>query len=531
MSRKRSGNLTWRASGWRARIWIDENGVAVRKFIDLETTNKSVAKRKLARLVSKVAAGVVEPDAVDVEAVRYTVEDFAKGHYDARSKWVKSWQDEKRIYESCLKPRIGASELGHVTAQDILDCLNDAATTRAHESVKKVRAQASALFKAARLAGLTSNNPLDGLKTPAPRRKKLPRAILTDDEFARYVAFPHAVGHKRPPGTVDLEIKVMGIVARTIGGQRGSDVHALEWPAVDLIDFASMMVRRPKTEHLSDELVEDEYEVPLVARPFLRAWWEAKGRPTKGPVFPNRRGKEVGKPKGKVSHAWALRRDIRRAFGVDVAVEKKIKRSNGRVLTSWIWKPARELTAREVELFEGTARNRPLDFHSFRRAFATGLRRAKVDARDAMRLAAHTSFETHQRYVQDDGPIAAPPDAALPKLPAVSPILRLGTGRSQSRRSSVQEPNSSTISSGWQDLNLQQPAPKESGATVSSVVPRILVFVPTTTTNEKSAAIASIRHRSVPNGVTPARIAAERELSALLRARADALVEAMGVVG
>lgn len=112
---------------------------------------------------------------------------------------------------------------------------------------------------------------------------------------------------------------------------------------------------------------------------------------------------------------------------------RSLTRSNGRKNTSYVWETARELTAREVELFEGTDRIRPVDFHSNRRAFATGLRHAKVDARDAMRLAAHTSYETHQKYVLETGPIPAPPAAALPKLPVdVLPILRSATRRSQS---------------------------------------------------------------------------------------------------
>jgi len=118
--------------------------------------------------------------------------------------------------------------------------------------------------------------------------------------------------------------------------------------------------------------------------------------------------------KGKVSHAHARRRDLRRAFGLDAWDDEKKK-----------YVQVREPTARERQLFDGDDRIRKVDFHSCRRAFATALRRAKVDARDAMRLSAHTSFETHQKYVQDDGPILAPPAAALPLLPAVSPILRV----------------------------------------------------------------------------------------------------------
>jgi hypothetical protein len=68
MARERTGTLVWRASGWRAFVRVDEDGKGVRKFVDLETTNNSIAKRKLARLVGKVAGGIVEPETAKEEA-------------------------------------------------------------------------------------------------------------------------------------------------------------------------------------------------------------------------------------------------------------------------------------------------------------------------------------------------------------------------------------------------------------------------------------------------------------------------------
>lgn len=92
----------------------------------------------------------------------------------------------------------------------------------------------------------------------------------------------------------------------------------------------------------------------------LRDWWERHGRATGGLVFPTLRGKAAGKAeKQGVSHAKAFRRDLRRAFGLDA------------------WNPerpqGREMTARERELLEGTDAVRPVDFHSWRRAFNQAL--------------------------------------------------------------------------------------------------------------------------------------------------------------
>src|SRR5688572_23945250 len=118
MARKRTGSLMLCKSGYRARVWVMEDGTEVRRFIDIGTTNKSVAKRKLARLVARIAKGL-PPEDVEVEATRYSVNDFAEKYYDERSNHVKSWKDERRIYDTCLAPKIGTSGLDHVTAQDI----------------------------------------------------------------------------------------------------------------------------------------------------------------------------------------------------------------------------------------------------------------------------------------------------------------------------------------------------------------------------------------------------------------------------
>ena len=123
-------------------------------------------------------------------------------------------------------------------------------------------------------------------------------------------------------------------------------------------DFARCVVFRPKAQ------TEDVYEVPELARPYLKAWHEEAGRPDAGPVFAVRKGKRAGLQKKKTSHAVRLRRYLL-AAGVD-----------------------------RHEVHHDTERTKRADFHSFRRAFATGLRGAKVE-RDAMRLTSHTSFKTH----------------------------------------------------------------------------------------------------------------------------------------
>jgi hypothetical protein len=50
MSRKRTGNLVQRSSGYFARLWVTRDGVTRREFLNLETTDRALAKRKMAKL-------------------------------------------------------------------------------------------------------------------------------------------------------------------------------------------------------------------------------------------------------------------------------------------------------------------------------------------------------------------------------------------------------------------------------------------------------------------------------------------------
>ena len=57
-----------------------------------------------------------------------------------------------------------------------------------------------------------------------------------------------------------------------------------------------------------------------------------------------------------------------------------------------------------------------VDFHSFRRAFSTGLAEAGVNAQQAMLLAGHADTRAHSLYVMETEKLARIPEAALPQL-------------------------------------------------------------------------------------------------------------------
>ncbi|HEY3236752.1 MAG TPA: tyrosine-type recombinase/integrase, partial [Polyangiaceae bacterium] len=135
-----------------------------------------------------------------------------------------------------------------------------------------------------------------------------------------------------------------------------------------------------------------------------------------GPVFPSRRGERAGKVKLKVSHADAFRRDLRRAFGIDQPETRRIVRKDGRRDTKTHWKPQRQLTARERELFEETNYSLPVDFHSWRRAYSQALADADVNVQQATALAGHASLSAHQRYLESATKMRSIPERALPRL-------------------------------------------------------------------------------------------------------------------
>jgi integrase len=104
------------------------------------------------------------------------------------------------------------------------------------------------------------------------------RAILTDDEFTRFVACP----------AVDLELCMLALVARCEEGMRTGDLHQWRWNMLDRVHFAECIIPRAKKR------TPQRLAVPDALAPFPRAWWERADKPEIGPVFPVRIGGRRG---------------------------------------------------------------------------------------------------------------------------------------------------------------------------------------------------------------------------------------------
>jgi hypothetical protein len=203
---------------------------------------------------------------------------------------------------------------------------------------------------------------------------------------------------------------------------RAGDLNAWDWTMIDRVHFAECFVPRSKTR------TPQALAVPEVLAPFLRAWWERAGKPESGPVFPSRRGKRAGEiRKASGGFAFRLRRDlfaagVYRMAPVEVPATRRGQRTD-------LAKKRAELAPFEATmdgtkpapnprdpLYFETPSTLPVDWHSFRRAYASALADAGVNVQHAMILSAHSDARVHSRYVNRSAAMQAIPDAALPRL-------------------------------------------------------------------------------------------------------------------
>lgn len=211
------------------------------------------------------------------------------------------------------------------------------------------------------------------LRVDLPKEAKVdrrPRVVLTDAEFTAFQASP----------VVPDVLKLMAFVARALGGARTSELHAWDWAYLDREQWETARIYRTKTDSWSNLIV------PVPLREPLQAWWFVQECPERGPVFPDRWGGRHGK------RSWA--RELRRALWL-----AEIRRTDDR---------------KTCPLQVDTAESRRVDWHSFRRAYNTGLARAGVSVQQAMALAGHADPRTHMRYVGLTEALAAP-EEALPR--------------------------------------------------------------------------------------------------------------------
>ncbi len=266
------------------------------------------------------------------------------------------------------------------------------------QTVSHVRFYLRAIFDDLWRDGQVEANPVERVRMPRIATDKRRRAVLTEAELVAYLAWTHPDDNHR---LGVLQRQTMAVVSWCFGGLRTGELHAMRWEHFDAPTFTRGLVHRRKTKDYQT------IAVPEPMRPFLLRWWDEWGRPGEGLVFPVLRGDKAGKAaKRGVSHAKALRRDLRRALGLEAWDGKRWAATDATV------------THRHRELFEATETTKPVDFHSFRRAAAGALATAGVNEQTAMQVLNHSDPRTHARYWSQAVVEVVVPEAALPALPS-----------------------------------------------------------------------------------------------------------------
>ena len=413
MPRARTGTLLppgadglWRARVTKPKATSDE--AIERPLYSLGTTDKALARRKLARLVAAIDRGEDVLDAAETANSAERVREYADAWLAKReAQGVGMVKKERRTLELYAFGTIGWLPLCDVRPAHIRSILDDAAAEgRKRASVGHVRGVLNRMFRAALESELIESNPVVAVRMPRMREVKKARLILTDEEVATFIAC----------AAVDLELRMLSLVARCEGGMRTGDLHRWDWTQIDCVEFAECFIPRSKT------LSPQRLAIPNTLAPYLRGWWERAGKPESGPVFPARTGKRAGQAKAADnSYASRLRRDLFRA-GVYRLKPVEVPATKPGMRTDLKKVPVGTKLAPHPHdpLYNDTESTLRVDFHSFRRSFSSALADAGVNVQHAMHLTAHSDPRVHSRYVMQTLAMRTIPEAALPRLHAPS---------------------------------------------------------------------------------------------------------------
>jgi integrase len=377
MSRPRTGTLVWRKRGWGARVTIYRDGVRSQTVVDLGTSSRSLAERKLLELNSNTLTST------ELRALARKRETFLEAAERLvgiqRDEGLKTWTERLYRIRQFAAPLIGNLDPREVKPSHVQEVFRSMVKLElSRQTIKHMKADLSRVFADLIREELCEDNPVS--KTVVPANASVDtreRIVLTDEEFAAFMSCRE----------VSPELHTMAMASRCLGGMRTSDLHAWDWSHIDTDNWADAHVPRPKVAKSARRL--PRLVLPEILVPVLVAWWDAQGRPVSGPVFPVQKGPRAGKTKGRgISYAQALR-DALWAAGV-------VRPLPG-------FDRARTEEERKVRCLIQSGDNleyKPVDFHSFRRAFATSLASANVSTPMAMALADHHDPATHARYVR-----------------------------------------------------------------------------------------------------------------------------------
>lgn len=390
---KGQGTVFKKDGGYQCKHWVVIEGVKVRRTFDLGTTSESVAVAKNKDLVRRLKAGEI-PGCEETRAAETFDQAAARICADLENRGQSTIDVRRSRLRRWASPVLGALPVTAIKAIHVREALERcAADGKAKGTVNLFRRDLGVIFGSLYRDELIPESPTKKVTLPygLPEDTR-PRQILTDDEVNLFVTCEG----------IPWRFRLMALVSRCLGGMRASDLRAWQWEHIDLRNWKTARVKRPKTRTLQIVALPEVLIAPL------REWHTAHGSPTLGPVF------ELGTG----SFARDLRVYLRRAFGID----HKVSGLTG----GFRWVQTRQPTDREREVLENCEISKRVDFHSFRRAYVTALGDCAVNPQLAMRLSGHKDIGTHLDYVSQLRAVEAPA-AAIPQIrlvPNSGPIAK-----------------------------------------------------------------------------------------------------------
>lgn len=424
MPRALKGQMKFEGGEWRVRlsVYVGPNK-RERRWYALGTADKALADRRRERLLADLrlaeknaaacAGKTVEKAPEPPRALRFGA--YARAWHAARKDEGIAFAESEIILleKYILGADVGTERtpcrfedliLGDIRPRHVKAVLLGAkALGKSKQTVQHVRGTLGRVLRQAVEDELIPENVVKKVKSPRMVEVTKKRVILTDDEVLVFWACEE----------VDLEIRLLSLVARCEGGMRTRDCTAWDWTMIDRVRFAACVIPRTKTN------APQEVPIPEILQAPLQTWWVKAGCPESGPVFPIVKGKRKGETRRTrgVSFAKRLRRGLLRA-GVTRLPPIQVPARRMGTRTDLGRRAAGTMLAPNPAdpLFFETATTLPVDFHGYRRAFKTALAEANVSNERAMMLSGSSDPRAHARYIMATPEMMRIPAAAIPHL-------------------------------------------------------------------------------------------------------------------
>lgn len=330
MPRQRKGQLILKAKGYYGKYWKMVNGVEKRVTEFLHTKNRLLAESRLAALIDAEANGRAATVIETVRAATVRIQ-------GERAKTREAGETEQGYMRKWVLPAVGTMLVTEVTEPDIAAVLEKARDSGlAQETILKIRNAAHHVFAKLVKEKKRKDNPVPAAaEIPEALPETFddrPKAVLTDDELLHYLAYTDPRESEAYLGAL-RERQLMALLSRCAGGMRSKEVQGITWARArapetfEALEVIRYKTRRKAGQQGSRAVGRQLYPLGDTVLPFFLRYWYVRTTQLAGGqapsldrvMFPVRAGaKRLGEKRQESYFAKALRRDIKRAFGVEV---------------------------------------------------------------------------------------------------------------------------------------------------------------------------------------------------------------------